>query len=117
MQNCPRQLAMQSCVLCSFVRCGSSKQIEKEKKRKKKALIELSIEMINYWDSNSPSIIVRYIIRRCISSMNLSTKSSWFFSATLTFCDSSKPLEYHLVWYFSILFLITVTRDFNDSII
>ena len=39
MQNCPRQLAMQSCVLCSFVRCGSwsSNQIEKkEKKRKKK---------------------------------------------------------------------------------
>ena len=32
MQNCPRQLAMQSCVLCSFVRCGSSKQIEKKKK-------------------------------------------------------------------------------------
>ena len=30
MQNCPRQLAMQSCVLCSFVRCGTSKQIEKE---------------------------------------------------------------------------------------
>ena len=33
MQNCPRQLAMQSCVLCSFVRCGTSKQIEKEKKK------------------------------------------------------------------------------------
>ena len=35
MQNCPRQLAMQSRVLCSFVRCGSSNQIEKEKKEKK----------------------------------------------------------------------------------
>ena len=33
MQNCPSQLSMQSCVLCSFVRCGSSNQIEKEKKR------------------------------------------------------------------------------------
>ena len=32
MQNCPRQLAMQSCVLCSFVRCGTSKQIERKKK-------------------------------------------------------------------------------------
>ena len=30
MQNCPRQLAMQSCVLCSFVRCGLSNQIEKK---------------------------------------------------------------------------------------
>ena len=26
---------MQSCVLCSFVRCGSSNQIEKKKKEKK----------------------------------------------------------------------------------
>ena len=34
MQNCPRHLAMQSCVLCSFVRCGTSKQIEKKKKKK-----------------------------------------------------------------------------------
>ena len=34
MQNCPRQLAMQSCVLCSFVRCGSSNQIEEKKKEK-----------------------------------------------------------------------------------
>ena len=25
MQNCPRQLAMQSCVLCSFVRCNQIK--------------------------------------------------------------------------------------------
>ena len=33
MQKCPCQLAIQSCVLCSFVRCGSSNQIEgKEKK-------------------------------------------------------------------------------------
>ena len=36
MQNFPRQLAMQSCVLCSFVRCGTSKQIEKKKKKKRK---------------------------------------------------------------------------------
>ena len=28
MQNCPRQLAMQSCILCSFVRCGTSKKIK-----------------------------------------------------------------------------------------
>ena len=35
MQNCPRQLAMQSCVLCSFVRWGSSNQTEKKKKEKK----------------------------------------------------------------------------------
>ena len=35
-ENCPRQLAMQSCVLCSFVRCGSSNKIEKKKKKKKK---------------------------------------------------------------------------------
>ena len=35
MQNCPRQLAMQSCVLCSFVRCGTSNQIEKKRKKKK----------------------------------------------------------------------------------
>ena len=27
MQNFPRQLAMQSCVLCLYVRCGSSNQI------------------------------------------------------------------------------------------
>ena len=33
MQNCPRQLAMQSCVLCSFVRCGTSNQIEKKRKK------------------------------------------------------------------------------------
>ena len=33
MQNCPRQLAMQSCVLCSFVRCGTYKQIEKQNKK------------------------------------------------------------------------------------
>ena len=26
MQNCPRQLAMQSCALCSYVRCGTSNQ-------------------------------------------------------------------------------------------
>ena len=36
MQNCPRQLAMQSCVLCSFVRCGTSNQIERRKKKEKK---------------------------------------------------------------------------------
>ena len=36
MQNCPRQLAMQSCVLCSFVRCGTSKTNKKKKKEKKK---------------------------------------------------------------------------------
>ena len=34
MQNCPRQLAMQSCVLCSFVRCGTSNQIERKKRKK-----------------------------------------------------------------------------------
>ena len=45
MQNCPRQLAMQSCVLCSFVRCGTSKQIEK-KKKKKEALSTLSEHVI-----------------------------------------------------------------------
>ena len=38
MQNCPRQLAMQSCVLCSFVRCGTSKQIRKKKEKKKSAI-------------------------------------------------------------------------------
>ena len=36
MQNCPRQLAMQSCVLCSFVR--TSKQIEKTNKKNTKKL-------------------------------------------------------------------------------
>ena len=35
MQNCPRQLAMQSCVLCSFVRCGTSNQIGKKRRKKK----------------------------------------------------------------------------------
>ena len=35
MQNCPRQLVMQSCVLCSFVRCGSSNQIEEEVEKNK----------------------------------------------------------------------------------
>ena len=35
MQNCPRQLAMQSCVLCSFVRCGTSKTNRKKKAKKK----------------------------------------------------------------------------------
>ena len=29
MQNCSRQLAMQSCVLCSFVRCGTKKKNKK----------------------------------------------------------------------------------------
>ena len=33
MHNCPRQLVVQWCVLCSFVRCGTSKQIEKERKK------------------------------------------------------------------------------------
>ena len=41
MQNCPRQLAMQSCVLCSFVRCGTSKQIERKKRRKKSVSLQL----------------------------------------------------------------------------
>ena len=31
MQNYPRQLAMQSCVLCSFVRCGTANQMERKK--------------------------------------------------------------------------------------
>ena len=35
MQNCPSQLAMQSCVLRSFVRCGTSNQIEREKNMNK----------------------------------------------------------------------------------
>ena len=40
MQNCPRQLAMQSCVLCSFVRCGTSKtNLKKKKKRKQENFI------------------------------------------------------------------------------
>ena len=34
MHNFPHQLAIQSCVLCSFVRCGTSNQIEKEKEKK-----------------------------------------------------------------------------------
>ena len=29
MQNCPRQLAMQSCALCLYVSCGTSNQIKK----------------------------------------------------------------------------------------
>ena len=36
-----RQLAMQSCVLCSFVRCGTSKQIGKNQTKKPKKLVEL----------------------------------------------------------------------------
>ena len=35
MPNCPSQLAMQSCELCVYVRCGSSNQIKKKKKKKK----------------------------------------------------------------------------------
>ena len=35
MQNCPRQLVMQSCALCLYVRCGSSNQIIKIKNIKK----------------------------------------------------------------------------------
>ena len=35
MQNCPRQLAMQSCELCVFVRCGTSNQIFKKREKKK----------------------------------------------------------------------------------
>ena len=30
MQNCPRQLAMQSCAVCLYVRCGSSNQRKEE---------------------------------------------------------------------------------------
>ena len=44
MQNCSRQLAMQSCVLCWFVRCGSSNQIEKKQKKKKKTRRELKLK-------------------------------------------------------------------------
>ena len=33
-QNFPRQLVMQSCVLCMFVRFGTSNHIEKKKKKK-----------------------------------------------------------------------------------
>ena len=36
LEICSDKLAMQACVLCSFVRCGSSNQIEIEKKNKKK---------------------------------------------------------------------------------
>ena len=36
MQNCPRQLAMQSCALCLYVRCGSSNQIKRKEEKKKK---------------------------------------------------------------------------------
>ena len=53
----PRQLAMQSCVLCSFVRCGTSK---KKQKQKKKNLINSESQMsdlyFNYFkniDENS----------------------------------------------------------------
>ena len=34
MQNFPRQLAMQYCVLCSFVRCGTSKTNRKITEKK-----------------------------------------------------------------------------------
>ena len=34
MQNCPRQLAMQSCALCLHVRCGTSDQILKKEEEK-----------------------------------------------------------------------------------
>ena len=34
----PRQLVMQSCALCVYVRCGSSNQIKKRKKKKKKPI-------------------------------------------------------------------------------
>ena len=48
MQNCPCQLAMQSCVLCSFVRCGTSNQIEKEKKKRKELFnVKLRDEFID----------------------------------------------------------------------
>ena len=36
MQNCPRQLAMQSCALCLYVRCGSSNQNKRRRKKKEK---------------------------------------------------------------------------------
>ena len=42
MQNCPRQLAMQSCALCLYVRCGSSNQIHKEEKKAVFAFSRLS---------------------------------------------------------------------------
>ena len=32
MQNCPRQLAMQFCALCLYVRCRRSNQIKNNKK-------------------------------------------------------------------------------------
>ena len=43
MQNCPRQLAMQSCALCLYVRCGSSNKKKQQKKTFFKA--ELNIEL------------------------------------------------------------------------
>ena len=46
-QNYPRQLAMQSCVLCSFVRCGTSNQIEKRKKKKSSVLAGYPFRMID----------------------------------------------------------------------
>ena len=67
MQNCPRQLAMQSCVLCSFVRCGSSKQIEKKQKKNSInidqeyaddiSVITTSINTINYKKNSLPTIL------------------------------------------------------------
>ena len=59
MQNCPRQLAMQSYVLCSFVRCGTSKQIEEEKKEKKKKddVSQLDLRYTSKLISSNPKTI------------------------------------------------------------
>ena len=59
MHNCPRQLAMQSCVLCSFVRCGTSNQIEKKRKKNHFKIIAASFATHNtpiYGLSSVPQI-------------------------------------------------------------
>ena len=64
MHNWPRQLVVQWCVLCSFVRCGTSKQIEEKEKKNSRGnfpgvnLIAGNLPgVINWWQSSEGKFV------------------------------------------------------------
>ena len=81
MQNCPRQLAMQSCVLCSFVRCGTSNQIEEKKNQ-----ISNVISKSGSFEQQS-NLFYYTVLKHGLSPQN---NSAGWMDAILVSCDVSK---------------------------
>ena len=63
MQNCPRQLAVQSCVLCSFVRCGTSKTNRKRKRKKEKKRKKVHCKLSSAGEKNDNGVTIVGISR------------------------------------------------------